>query len=79
MGRGDRVVLVAENRWEWQVTDFAVLALGAIDVPLYGTITPEQLGYMLNDSGAKVAVVSSAELYQKLRGREICLRSSASW
>ena len=67
VGPGDRVVLVAENRWDWQVTDFAVLALGAIDVPLYGTITSEQLGYMLNDSGAKVAVVSNGELYRKLR------------
>ena len=64
---GDRVVLIAENRWEWLVTDLAVLAIGAIDVPLYGTITPDQLGYMLNDSGAKVAVVSSSELYGKLR------------
>ena len=64
---GDRIVLVAENRWEWQVTDFAALALGAIDVPLYGTITPDQLGYMLNDSGAKVAVVSTEEQYRKLR------------
>ena len=64
---GDRIVLIAENRWEWQVTDFAVLALGAIDVPLYGTITSEQLGYMLNDSGAKVAIVSNREQYRKLR------------
>lgn len=64
---GDRVVLIAENRWEWPVTDFATLALGAIDVPLYGTVTPEQLGYMLKDSGAKIAVLSTAELYRKLQ------------
>ena len=65
--RGDRVILIAENRWEWPVTDFATLSLGAVNVPLYGTTTPEQLGYMLNDSGAKVAVVSTAEQYQKLQ------------
>ncbi len=65
--QGDRVVLVAENRWEWPVTDFATLALGAVDVPLYGTTTAEQLGYMLNDSGAKVAVLSTAEQYRKLQ------------
>ena len=65
--RGDRIVLIAENRWEWPVTDFAALSLGAVDVPLYGTTTPEQLGYMLNDSGAKIAVVSSAEQYRKLQ------------
>ena len=65
--RGDRVVLIAENRWEWPVADFATLSLGAVDVPLYGTSTPEQLGYMLNDSGAKVAIVSTAEQYRKLQ------------
>ncbi len=65
--RGDRVILIAENRWEWPVADFATLSLGAVDVPLYGTTTPEQLGYMLNDSEAKVAIVSTAEQYRKLQ------------
>ncbi|MEO6806819.1 MAG: long-chain fatty acid--CoA ligase, partial [Edaphobacter sp.] len=41
-------------------------AIGGVDVPLYPTLTPEQIGYMLRDSGAKVAVVSSRELYEKL-------------
>src|SRR5262249_49981105 len=54
-------------RWEWPVTDFAVLAIGGVDVPLYPTLTPEQIGYMLRDSGAKVAFVSTAELYEKIR------------
>jgi long-chain acyl-CoA synthetase len=66
--RGDRVVLVSENRWEWPVTDFAVLALGAVDVPLYPTLTAEQVGYMVRDSGAKVAVVSTREQWEKIRG-----------
>jgi long-chain acyl-CoA synthetase len=66
VGKGDRVALLSENRWEWPVTDFAVLALGAVDVPLYLTLTPEQVGYMLRDSGAKVAVVSNREQYDKL-------------
>jgi long-chain acyl-CoA synthetase len=68
IGKGDRVAILSENRWEWQVTDFATLALGAVDVPLYATLTAEQIGYMLRDSGAKVAVVSSAEQYEKLSG-----------
>ncbi len=67
VGKGDRVALLAENRWEWPVTDFAVLAIGGVDVPLYPTLTPEQIGYMLRDSGAKVAVVSTAEQYEKIR------------
>ncbi len=64
--RGDRVALLAENRWEWPVIDFAVLALGAVDVPLYPTVTAEQVTYMLRDSGAKVAFVSSQVQLAKL-------------
>src|SRR5277367_6586524 len=63
--KGDRVAILSENRWEWAVTDFATLAIGGVDVPLYSTLTPEQIGYMLHDSGAKVAVVSTAEQYDK--------------
>src|ERR1700749_787777 len=66
--KGDRVAILSENRWEWAVTDFATLAIGGVDVPLYPTLTPEQIGYMLRDSGAKVAVVSSSEQYEKLMG-----------
>jgi len=66
VGKGDRIALLSENRWEWAVTDFAVLAVGAVDVPLYPTLTPEQIGYMLRDSGAKVAVVSSQAQYDKV-------------
>ena len=67
VGKGDRVALLSENRWEWPVVDFATLTVGAVDVPLYMTLTPEQVGYMLRDSGAKVAVVSSREQYEKIR------------
>ena len=63
---GDRVALIGENRWEWPVVDFAVLALGAVDVPLYQTLTPEQVGYMLRNSGARVVFVSSKQQYQKV-------------
>jgi long-chain acyl-CoA synthetase len=66
LGKGDRVVILSENRWEWAVTDFATLAIGGVDVPLYPTLTAEHIGYMLRDSGAKMAVVSSKEQYEKL-------------
>src|ERR1700748_312679 len=54
----DRVAILAENRWEWAVTDFAALAIGAVDVPLYPTLTAEQAAYALRDSGSRVVVVS---------------------
>ena len=64
--KGDRVAILSENRWEWAIADFAVLAIGGVDVPLYATNTPEQVGYMLRDSGAKVAIVSNREQLAKL-------------
>jgi long-chain acyl-CoA synthetase len=63
---GDRVALLSENRWEWAVADFAVLAMGAVDVPLYQTLTPEQMGFMLNNAGAKIIVVSTRDQYDKV-------------
>lgn len=66
VGKGDRVALLSDNRWEWAATDFATLALGAVDVPLYATLPADQTRYMLRDSAAKVAVVSSREQYEKV-------------
>ena len=66
--RGDRIAIMSENRWEWPVVDFAAMALGAVDVPLYQTLSPEQAGYMLRDSGTKVAFVSTLEQYDKVVG-----------
>jgi len=63
---GDRVGLLSENRWEWAVADFAALAMGAVDVPLYQTLTPEQMGFMLKNAGVKVMIVSTKEQYEKV-------------
>src|ERR1700723_2752176 len=64
--KGDRIALLAENRWEWPVVDFATLVLGAVDVPIYPTLTPDQIAALLIDSGARVAVVSTEIQYQKV-------------
>ena len=66
IGKGDRVAILAENRWEWAVADFAALALGAIDVPIYPTLTAEQIAELLADSGTRVAFVSSRAQYEKI-------------
>jgi len=64
--KGDRIALLAENRWEWPVVDFATLVLGAVDVPIYPTLTAEQIAKLLIDSGARIAVVSSEAQYRKI-------------
>jgi long-chain acyl-CoA synthetase len=45
--KGDRIALISENRWEWAVTDFATLAIGAADVPIYPTLTGEQVAALV--------------------------------
>ena len=64
--RGDRIALLSENRWEWAVTDFATLAIGAVDVPIYPTLTAGQIAELLRDSGARIAVVSTRAQYDKV-------------
>ncbi len=66
VGRGDRVMLLSENRPEWHMVDLAVLDLGAVDVPVYGTLTPEQVAYQAADSGTVAAVVETPEQMSKL-------------
>jgi len=65
--KGDRIGLVGENRWEWMVTDFASLAIGAANVPIYPTLTDEQVGELLKDAGCRIAVVSTRAQYDKLQ------------
>ena len=64
--KGDRIALISENRWEWAVTDFAALAIGAADVPLYPTLTGEQIAAQVRDADCRIAVVSTRQQFDKL-------------
>ena len=64
--KGDRIALISENRWEWAVTDFATLAIGAVDVPIYPTLTGEQVAALVADAGCRIAVVSTRQQFDKL-------------
>ena len=64
--RGDRVVLVAENRPEWLIADIAIMAAGGITVPAYTTNTVDDHHHVLSDSGAKIAIVSTPALAKNL-------------
>ena len=63
---GDRVALLSENRPEWALADVAVMAAGAIAVPAYTTNGPPDNAHVLNDSGAKGVIVSTAALEARL-------------
>ncbi|MCP5371425.1 MAG: long-chain fatty acid--CoA ligase [Hyphomicrobiales bacterium] len=59
---GDRVVLVSENRPRWVVADLAIMAAGAITVPAYTTNTTADHKHIIENSGAKGAIVSTGKL-----------------
>ncbi len=68
IAKGDRVAILSENRPEWTIADFACLAIGAVVVPIYATLTGEQTAYILRDSGARVIFVSSEAQFLKVDG-----------
>src|SRR5690554_4062640 len=53
---GDRVAILSENRPEWVVTDLGTQFLGGINVSLYTSLPPQQVAYILQDSGSKIFV-----------------------
>ncbi|MEV8453403.1 AMP-dependent synthetase/ligase [Streptomyces sp. NPDC052095] len=57
---GDRVALLSRTRYEWVLFDFAIWSAGAVTVPVYETSSPEQIQWILGDSGAVLCVVESA-------------------
>jgi len=67
ISHGDRVAILAENRPEWTIADFAILIAGAATVPIYATLTAEQISFLLRHSGAKTAFVSTEMQLAKLR------------
>src|SRR3712207_4002214 len=57
---GDRVGLLARTRYEWTVLDYAIWTAGAVTVPVYETSSPDQIAWILSDSGARALVVETA-------------------
>ena len=66
--RGDRVGLVCESRPEWSIADLAILTSGAVNVPVYPTLSAAQTQFILRDAGVKVVVVSDDVQLAKLLG-----------
>jgi len=71
IGKGDRVAILAENRPEWTIADFACQLLGIVSVPIYATLTAEQTAFILQDSGARAVFVSSEQQLRKIEAAKI--------
>jgi long-chain acyl-CoA synthetase len=63
---GDRVAVFAPNCPEWHIADFAILGIGAVNVPVYFNESPDRLAYILNDSGARVIIMTGSSQAQKI-------------
>lgn len=62
----DKVALMSENCPEWVITDIGSMSVGALNVPIYPTLTYQQLEYILNNCNARGIVVSNNTHYQKV-------------
>ncbi|SVA58736.1 uncharacterized protein METZ01_LOCUS111590, partial [marine metagenome] len=63
--KGDRVVILSENRPEWQIADLAIMSIGAISVPAYTTSTTSDYSHIINHSEARCIIISSHSLALK--------------
>ena len=63
---GDKIAILSENRPEWTWVDLAAQTIGAVVVPIYTSLTPPEIRYILQDSGARMAAVSTKALFKKI-------------
>jgi long-chain acyl-CoA synthetase len=62
---GDRIAILAPNSPDWTITDAGCQLCGVIDVPIYTTLTPSSVEYIVNDSGSKVFFLQNLAAYKK--------------
>ncbi|HEY0636047.1 MAG TPA: long-chain fatty acid--CoA ligase [Pseudonocardiaceae bacterium] len=65
---GDRVAVLSRTRYEWTLLDFAILAAGAVTVPIYETSSAEQIEWIMSDSGAKAIIVEAEQHAATVQG-----------
>ena len=63
--RGDKIGMISNNRTEWNIVDLAILQIGAINVPIYPTISQQDYKYIFNDAGIKYCFISSEDILTK--------------
>lgn len=64
--KGDKAAIISETRFEWVITDFACILNGIITVPIYTTMTPQQVKFILEHSEAKLCFASTKLLAEKV-------------
>ncbi len=67
MGKGSRIAVMAPNRPEWNMTDFAIMQLGAYQIPLYPTLAVQDISFILKNAAVEVIFVADEPLYLKVK------------
>ncbi|UCF63731.1 MAG: long-chain fatty acid--CoA ligase [bacterium] len=64
--KDEKVLLLSENRMEWAISDYAILTCGAVTVPIYPTLLPKHIEFIINNSEGKVVIVSQDFQLEKI-------------
>ena len=67
ISKGDRCILLSENRPEWLISDIAIMNAGGVTVPLFTTYSEKDYEYIINDCKPKVCIVSNSSLFEKIK------------
>ena len=67
LSKGDRCVLLSENRPEWLIADIAIMNTGGVTVPLFTTYSEKDYEYIINDCKPKVCIISNDVQYKKIK------------
>ena len=73
--KGDRCLLISENRPEWMISDLSIMLAGGITVPAYTTYVTRDYEYIINDCTPSVIIVSNDEQFSKIKN--ICEKNSS--
>lgn len=65
--KGDKIAIMSPNRPEWNFCDFGIMQLGAASVPLYPTLSDQDLTHIINDAEVKMIFLSDKEMYTKMK------------
>jgi long-chain acyl-CoA synthetase len=64
----EKIAIISPNRPEWMIADIGVQLTGAVLTPVYPTISPSELAYILNEAGVRIVFVANAGIYDRFRG-----------
>ncbi|TDQ10156.1 AMP-dependent synthetase/ligase [Pedobacter metabolipauper] len=67
VGKGSRVAVMSHNRPEWNISDFAIMQLGAYQVPLYPTLAEHDIQFILENAEITVVFAADEAIYKKLK------------